>query len=65
MIDQVGEPARVRPWLHTHHGGRALTLDEIDKTLDAATAAGIETYLNYNPIEPGNWEVAVKHGRRE
>ena len=65
MIDQVGEPARVRPWLHTHHGGRALTPDEIDKTLAAATAAGIETYLNYNPIEPGNWEVAVKHGRRE
>ena len=62
MIAQVGDPGRVRPWLHTHHGGRALTPQELDLTLSAAEGAGLQTYLNYCPLEPGNWEVAVKRG---
>ena len=62
MIAQVGEAARVRPWTHTHHSGRVLTPDEMDQALTAAHGAGLTTYLNYLPVEPGNWEVAVKHG---
>ena len=63
MIAQVGDAERVRPWTHTHHGGRALTPHELDLMLTAARDAGLVTFLNYCPPEPGNWEVAVKHGR--
>ena len=64
MIAQIGEAGRVRPWLHTHHGGRALTPHELDLTLSASESVGLQTYLNYCPIEPGTWEVAVKHGKK-
>jgi hypothetical protein len=63
MIAQVGDAGRVRPWTHVDHGGRVLTPDEMDQALSAATTAGLQTYLNYCPLEPGNWEVAVKHGK--
>ena len=62
MIAQVGDAERVRPWFHTDHGGRVLTPQELDLALIAATDAGLTTYLYYCPFEPGNWEVAVKHG---
>ena len=64
MIAQVGDAARVRPWLDADHGGRALTPHELDQALSAATEAGLETYLFYCSMEPGNWEVAVKHGKK-
>jgi hypothetical protein len=64
MIDQVGDAARVRPWLDCHHGGRTLTPDELDQVLAAGEGAGLQTYLNYCRIDPGNWAVARKHARR-
>ncbi len=62
MIAQVGDAGRVRPWLDSHHSGRVLTPNELDQALTAAQSAGLETYLFYCDFEPGNWEVAVKHG---
>lgn len=61
MIAQAGDAGRVRPWLDSHHGGRVLTPNELDMTLNAAESAGLKTYLYYCSLEPGNWEVAVKH----
>jgi len=65
MIAQVGDAGQVRPWTHVDHGGRVLTPDELDRTLSAAAAAGLRTYLNYCPLESGNWEVAIKHGKED
>lgn len=65
MIAQIGDAGRVRPWLDSDHGGRALTPHELDLTLTAAESAGLKTYLYYCPLESGTWEVAVKHGKRK
>ena len=62
MLAQAGKTNKIRPWLDISHGGRALTLHELDLTLEAAADAGIETYLYYCPLEAGSWEVVVKHG---
>jgi hypothetical protein len=64
MIAQVGDAGRVRPWLDSHHGGRMLTPNELDMTLSAAQGAGLQTYLYYCSLEPGNWEVATKHAEK-
>jgi hypothetical protein len=63
MLAQAGTD-KIRPWLDTDHGGRALTPHELDLTLEAAAAEGLKSYLYYCPIDGGSWEVAVKHGTK-
>ena len=62
MIRQVGDPARVCPWVCTSHGGRALTPHELDLLLTAAGTGGLVKYLNFCSLADDDWAIAVKHG---
>ena len=63
MIEQVGDARRVRPWVGTSHGGRALTPRELDLLLSAGASGGLTTYLYYCPLETEAWALAIKHAQ--
>jgi hypothetical protein len=64
MLGAAGAPDRVRPWLHSDHGGRSLSAAEIDQTLAAAAGAGLAGYLFYCPMQEAYLDVASKHAAR-
>jgi hypothetical protein len=69
MIERVGDPASLRPWIGLEgHGGDLLMPHDLRRLLSAARSGGLSHYIYhiYNHMNEGEWQVvrefALGHG---
>jgi len=62
MLQRIGDPEKISPFLGLEHGGILLTAEELKHTLQAIADAGLHrfTYYILNSISDEIWEVMSK-----